>query len=99
MAGELKLVAIVTAIVFILLGPTAVYLMSFQHEGLAGDISYYVGLFILLPASVAHRILGATLVSVLVGLAAQFVWFLAWVAAGRWYHLRRQKAAKAAKQA
>jgi hypothetical protein len=99
MAGEVKLVAILTAIVFILLGPTAVYLMSFQHEGMAGDISYYVGLFILLPASVVHRILGATLVSVLVGLLAQFFWFLAWVAAGRWYHVRKQKAAKTTKPA
>lgn len=94
MAGELKLVALLTALVFILLGPTAVYLMSFQHEGMSGDIAYYVGEFLLLPAAIVYRILGPTLVSVLVGMVAQFFWFMAWVGAGRWYHLRKHKPAK-----
>ena len=94
MRRDLKLVAILTTMVFILLGPAAVYLMSFQGEGLAGDVMGYVGKFILLPATLLHRALGPTLVSVVLGLVAQFAWFLLWVAAARWYHLRKQSAAK-----
>jgi hypothetical protein len=93
MSRELKLVAMLSAMLFILLGPTGVYLMSFQGEGLAGDVMGYAGKFILLPATILHRVLGPTWVSVVLGLVAQFAWFMLWVAAGRRYYLRKQKAA------
>jgi len=93
MSRELKVVAIISAMLFILLGPTGVYLMSFQGEGLAGDVMGYVGMAILLPATILHRMLGSTWVTVTLGLAAQFAWFLLWVAAGRRYYLHKQKAA------
>lgn len=93
MGREVKLAALLSVMVFILLGPSAVYLMSFQGEGLAGDILSLLGKFILLPMTVLHRALGSSWFSVVAGLAAQFVWFMAWVGAGRWLYLRKGKAA------
>jgi hypothetical protein len=93
MSRELKVVAILSAMSFILLGPTGVYLMSFQGEGLAGDVMGYVGKFILLPATILHRVLGPTWVSIALGLVAQFAWFTLWIAIARRYYLRKQKTA------
>ncbi len=96
MGREFKLVALLSVMVFILLGPTAVYLMSFQGEGVAGDVMSAIGKFILLPPTVLHRVLGSTGLSIALGLIAQFAWFMLWVAAGRWLYLRRKKAAPSA---
>jgi hypothetical protein len=91
--GELKLVTLLSVMVFILLGPTAVYLMSFQGEGLAGDIMSDIGRFILLPPTLFHRALGSSGVSIALGLIGQFLWFMAWVGGARWLYLRKRKAA------
>lgn len=91
--NEFKLVALLSVMMFILLGPTAVYLMSFQGEGLAGDIMSEVGKFILLPPTLFHRLLGSTALSIIVGMIAQFFWFMLWVAGARRLYLRGQKRA------
>lgn len=91
--NEFKLVALLSVMMFILLGPTAVYLMSFQGEGLAGDIMSEVGKFILLPPTLFHRLLGSNALSIAVGLIAQFFWFMLWVAGARRFYLRGQKRA------
>lgn len=92
MGRELKLVALLSVMVLILLGPSAVYLMSFQGEGLAGDVMSVVGKFILLPPTLLHRVLGSSGLSIVLGLVAQFFWFMLWVAAARLLHLRRKAA-------
>ncbi len=93
MGREFKLVALLSVMVLILLGPSAVYLMSFQGEGLAGDVMSEIGKFILLPPTLFHRLLGSTGLSIALGLVAQFFWFMLWVAAARWFYLRKKKAA------
>lgn len=93
---EFKLVALLSVMVFILLGPTAIYLMSFKGEGLAGDILSEIGRFILLPPNVLHRALGSNGLSVLLGVVAQFIWFMLWVGAARWLYLRKKATTPAA---
>lgn len=91
--SEFKLVALLSVMVFILLGPTGLYLMTFQGEGLAGDLAAEVGRFILLPPTLFHRLLGSNALSITLGIAGQFFWFAAWVGGARWLYLRRKKAA------
>ena len=94
MGRELKLAAILSALLLMLLGPTALYLTTFH--GLAGEVIGSVGTFILLPATALHRALGSTWYAVALGVVAQYAWFMAWVVALRWYYLRTHKADKPA---
>jgi len=97
MLRELKIAALFGAMLFLLLGPCGVYLMSFRGEGVAGEVLGYLGLFVLLPAGTLFRNYGVSSLLVLAfGLLAQYLWFMLWVAVARRYHLRKLRAAKPA---
>ncbi len=88
--GELKIAAIFGAMLFLLLGPCGVYLMSFH--GVAGEVLAYLGMFVLLPAGALYRHYGlSSWVFWVFGMLGQYLWFMLWVALARWYHLRKLK--------
>ncbi len=93
MRHEWKLIAIVSAMAFILGAPLGIYLMSFRSEGLLGDILFYVGAVILLPGVLLYKPLGLSMAAfVLVCSPLLYLWFALWVWVARRVYLRRAKA-------
>jgi hypothetical protein len=94
MLREVKKVALWAAILLIPVAPCGVYLLSFRGEGLLGDLLGYLGLFIVLPVGVLYREFGIpSWVYLPIGLFAQYLWQVLWVAAARWHYLRKLKTA------
>ncbi len=95
MRRELKIVAIWSAMAFLLGAPLGVYLMSFRGEGLQGNVLYYVGAFVELPGVILYRPLGLPLpVFVLVISPLLYLWFALWVGLLRWWQVRSASAAR-----
>lgn len=95
MRGELKIVAILSVMAFLFALPMGAYLMTFQGEGLLGNIGTYAGAFVLLPMVLLHKPLGLDMMQTVIYCAPlQFLWTALWVWLGRWWYLRRAKQAK-----
>ena len=94
MQRELKFVAIFSAMAFLFVMPLGMYLMSFQGEGVSGDVLGYAGVFVLAPYAVLHTWVGRGASIFLFGMLLEYPWIMLWLTAARWYYLRRSRAAQ-----
>jgi hypothetical protein len=94
MQRELKLVVIFSAMAFLFVMPLGMYLMSFQGQGLSGEVLGYLGVFVLTPYAVLHTYAGHGASILLLGMLLEYPWIMLWVACMRWYYLRKSRVAQ-----
>lgn len=92
MQRELKIVALLSAMATLFAMPLGIYLMSFQGEGMSGEVLGYVGVFVLAPYAALHAWVGRGAGIFLLGMLLEFPWLMLWVALARWYYLRKSRA-------
>ncbi len=94
MQREWKMIALLSAMASVFAMPLGIYLMSFQGQGLSGEVLGYVGIVVLAPYAALHAWVGRGASVLLLGMLFEFPWLMLWAGLLRWNYLRSRKAAK-----